>query len=60
MTRKPNIKDDPEQSKRFLEAAKEAGAENDVGAFDRAFAKLAVRKGATPKPKAVRSRPPGK
>jgi hypothetical protein len=44
MTRKPNIKDDPEQSKRFLEAAKEAGAENDVGAFDRAFTKLDVRK----------------
>lgn len=61
MTRKPQSKhDDPEQSKRFLEAAKEAGAENDSKAFERAFAKLDMRKGAPPKPKAGRPRPSGK
>jgi hypothetical protein len=50
MTRKPQPKqDDPEQSKRFLDAAKEAGAENDVGAFERAFSMINVRKATSSK-----------
>lgn len=59
MANKPK-QDDPEQSKRFLEAAKEAGTDEKQDAFERAFAKLDVRRGRTPKPKAPRSRPSGK
>jgi len=32
--------DDPEQSKRFLEIAKEVGADEDVGALERAFKQI--------------------
>jgi hypothetical protein len=43
MPRKPAPKDDPEQSKRFIEAAKKAGAD-DEQALDRAFKKIASAK----------------
>lgn len=36
---KPN-RDDPEQSKRFIEIAKEVGADDDVEALERAFKKI--------------------
>jgi hypothetical protein len=40
MTNKPKSKpDDPEQSKRFIEAAKEAGADETEKGADRAFKK---------------------
>jgi hypothetical protein len=45
MPRKPKPKwDDPEQSKRFLEAAKAAGASDDPKDFDRALKKIAPKK----------------
>lgn len=41
MPRKPKPKwDDPEESKRFLEAAKAAEASNDPKDFERAFNKI--------------------
>jgi hypothetical protein len=40
MTKKPKP-DDPEQYKRFLEAAKEAEADNTESAADRAFKRVA-------------------
>jgi hypothetical protein len=44
MSRKPERKpDDPEQSQRFIEAAKEHGAD-DPKALDRAFKKVATSK----------------
>jgi hypothetical protein len=44
MPRKPKLPpDDPEQSKRFIEAAKEAGAD-DEEALERAFKKIAPEK----------------
>lgn len=46
--------DDPAQYKRFLEAAREAGAADDKKAADQAF------KTVTSKPLARRSRPSGK
>jgi hypothetical protein len=42
MPRKPTPRDDPEQSKRFIDAAKEAGAA-EPGEFERAFKKVASR-----------------
>jgi hypothetical protein len=42
MTRKPAPRpDDPEQSKRFIEMAEEAGADADDDALERAFKKIA-------------------
>jgi hypothetical protein len=47
MTRKLAPKmDDPEQSKRFIEAAKEVGADEDMEALGRAFKKIASSKSA--------------
>jgi hypothetical protein len=47
MGRKPAPKpDDPEQSKRFIEAAREAGADETEEGADRAFRKIAAK----PKP----------
>ena len=44
MPRKPKPKpDDPKQYKRFLEAAKELGADQDPKAFERKFKKLVPR-----------------
>jgi len=42
MTKKPQQRtaDDPEQSKRFIEAAKEAGADETEAGADRAFKKV--------------------
>ena len=49
MARKPEAKqDDPEQYKRFLEAAQEAGADKTPEGADRAFKAVAK----PPKPKA--------
>lgn len=45
MPRKPKPEwDDPEQSKRFLEAAKAAEASDDPDAFDRALKRIAPKK----------------
>ena len=45
MPRKPNPpRDDPEQSKRFIEIAREAEADSSKEEFDRAFKKVAKRK----------------
>lgn len=45
MPRKPAPKpDDPAQSKRFEQAAREVEAEQDLEAFDRAFKKVALSK----------------
>ncbi len=41
MPRKPNPpRDDPEQSKRFIETAEQAGADQDAEALERAFKKI--------------------
>jgi hypothetical protein len=48
--RKPKP-DDPEQSKRFIETAKEVGADDDAKALDRAFKKVASLPKQTPSPK---------
>jgi hypothetical protein len=37
-------RDDPEQSKRFIETAKKVGADKDEDALDRAFTKIAPQK----------------
>ena len=45
MTGKPRPKpDDPEQSRRFIDAAKEAGVDETGEAFDKAFKKLVPEK----------------
>jgi hypothetical protein len=44
MPRKPApLPDDPEQSKRFIEAARAAGTDEDPEAFERAFERVVVR-----------------
>jgi hypothetical protein len=40
MSKKERPKDDPEQSKRFIDAAKEAGADETEAGADRAFKKI--------------------
>jgi hypothetical protein len=51
MAQEPKPKpDNPEQSKRFIDAAREAGADESKEAADRAF-KNAVRKPTTQSPK---------
>jgi hypothetical protein len=42
--------DDPEQSKRFIEIAREVGAEGTQEEFDKAFRKVASRVPQRPKP----------
>jgi hypothetical protein len=53
MPRKPTKPDDPEQSKRFIEAAEEVGADRDEEALERAFKKISskssVNRAAKPK-----------
>jgi hypothetical protein len=44
MPRKPTKPDDPEQSKRFIETAKEVGADTDDKALERAFKKIVPQK----------------
>jgi hypothetical protein len=58
MTRKPTPPpDDPEQSKRFKEMAREVEAETANPDFDRIFRKVAEQsKGSPPKPSDRRSR----
>jgi hypothetical protein len=52
MPRKPKTPpDDPEQSKRFIEAAREAGANESPEAFERVFKRI-TRAGKAPKPAA--------
>ena len=62
MPRKPkSVPDDPEQSKRFIDMAREVGAEKPSPNFERVFRKVAERpKGFPPKPSARRSRRTGK
>jgi hypothetical protein len=51
MTRKPVPKpDDPAQSKRFIEAAKEVGADTDDKALERAFKKITSSKAKRARP----------
>jgi hypothetical protein len=52
MPRKPNPPpDDPEQSKRFMEIAREVGADEATREeFDRTFRKIASRPSKRPKP----------
>jgi hypothetical protein len=51
MSRKPAPKpDDPEQSKRFIDTAREIGADEDPEAFERAFKKVVPSKKSTTKP----------
>lgn len=49
------VADDPEQSKRFIETAKEIGTDESPEAFDRAFGKVVGAK-----PSVLPSRPSGK
>jgi hypothetical protein len=45
MAKNPKPKaDDPEQSKRFIETAKELGTDEDPNAFDRAFKAVAQKR----------------
>jgi hypothetical protein len=61
MPRKPKPKpDDPAQSKRFIETAREIGADADAEAFDRAFKKVVPDKPRSPTPSDRRSRHNGK
>jgi hypothetical protein len=59
MPRKPKPPpDDPAQSKRFIDMAREIGAEKASPDFERVFRKVAEQsKGDSSKPKAGRSRP---
>ena len=43
MTKKERPKDDPEQSKRFIDAAKEAGADETEAGADRGFKKVSQK-----------------
>ncbi len=54
-TPKTSPPDNPDQSKRFIETAKELGADESAEAFDRAFGKVAKAK-----PTASPARPSGK
>ena len=50
MPRKPKPPpDDPEQSKRFIDLAREVGADGSKDDFERAFKKVASSKKPTPK-----------
>jgi hypothetical protein len=50
MPRKPNPpRDDPEQSKRFIETAEEVGADTDDEALERAFKRIVSKASPTPK-----------
>jgi hypothetical protein len=51
MSRKPKLPpDDPEQSKRFIEAAREAGTDESPEAFERVFRRIIVpRRASAPK-----------
>jgi hypothetical protein len=47
----PRVRDDPEQSKRFIDMAREVGAEKPSPNFERVFRKVAEQtKGFPPKP----------
>jgi hypothetical protein len=52
--------DDPEQSKRFIEAARALGTDETGEAFERAFEKVARPKRPLSGPKTNRSRPSAK
>ena len=60
MSRKPPAKpDNPEQFERFLETARELGAEDgDVGVFDRVLERVARSDRPKPAPKTRRPRKP--
>ena len=59
MPRKSEPKpDNPEQFKRFLEAARQVGAEPDDGAFDRVLEKVARSTHPKPTPKTRKPRKP--
>lgn len=59
MPRKSEPKpDNPEQYKRFLEAAREISADPEAEAFDRVLEKVARSKDPKPKPKTRRPRKP--
>jgi hypothetical protein len=59
MPRKPKLQpDDPEQFKRFLDAAREAGANPDTKTFDRVLGEVARSARPKPTPKTRRPRKP--
>jgi hypothetical protein len=59
MPRKPSPPpDDPEQSKRFIDAARAAGTDDDPEAFERVFEKVVRRKPATPSTARGAKKPP--
>jgi len=62
MPRKPKPKpDDPAQSKRFIDMAREVKADEPSPSFERVFRKVAEQpRGASPKPSARHSRRNGK
>jgi hypothetical protein len=51
--------DDPEQSKRFIDMAREVGAEEPSPDFERVFRKVAEQPKKPPKPKSRRKRRAG-
>jgi hypothetical protein len=52
MPRKPKPQpDDPEQSKRFIDMAREVGAEQPSPEFERVFQKVAEKPKGVPKPR---------
>lgn len=55
--RKP---DDPEQSQRFIDMAREVNADESLETFERVFRHVAVQKGEAPKHAATPSRRTGK
>jgi hypothetical protein len=61
MPRKPKPPpDDPEQSKRFIKAAREIGADENPEAFERVFGRVVRPTRLSPKPAVGRSRRIGK
>ena len=57
MPRKPTpLPDDPEESKRFIDMAREVGAEQPSPNFERVFRKVAEQSKEPPKPSGRRSR----
>jgi hypothetical protein len=61
MSRKPSPQpDDPAQSKRFIDMAREVGAESPSPNFERVFRKVAEQSKGIPTPSARHSRRSGK
>jgi hypothetical protein len=57
MTKPAPKQDDPAQSKRFIEMARELGADGDEKAFGKAFDKVVTGKPGHPEPQQPRKKP---